>query len=105
MDWVDPTYNYGPFVLAHGDLHPSNIIIREDLTIVAIIDWEWSRIVPAQLLVPPTWLTGRELSGIYRYFEQREYISELIKLREAVRAREGSFPPSDGPALRDMERD
>lgn len=68
VEWVDPAYNHGPFMLMHGDLRPTNIIVDKDLKILSIIDWEWSRIVPAQLFVPPTWLTGLELEGIRSYF-------------------------------------
>ncbi|KAI9827433.1 MAG: hypothetical protein M1832_004782 [Thelocarpon impressellum] len=58
LGWVLPEHNHGPFVLMHGDLRPSNIIIDEDFNIRAIIDWEWSRTVPLQFFIPPTWITG-----------------------------------------------
>jgi hypothetical protein len=101
LEWVNRTYDDGPFVLIHGDLRLSNIIVREreDPTIMAIIDWEWSRIVPAQLLVPPTWLTGHELDGICQYFQRQKYIHELIKLREVVKLREGNSSASKDPSL------
>ncbi|KAI9768887.1 MAG: hypothetical protein M1839_003864 [Geoglossum umbratile] len=102
VDWVDPTYNHGPFVLMHGDLRPSNIIVDKSLTIVGIVGWDWSGTVPVQLLVPPTWLTGRTLSGICRHFEREEYISELAKLREIVRAREGKFSTPKGNTLSEI---
>jgi serine/threonine protein kinase len=100
VEWVNPAYKHGPFILMHGDLRPTNIIVDKDLTIVAIIDWEWSRIVPAQLFVPPTWLTGRELSGIRSYFAQKDYIAELFKLRGIVPTRESLVPtPPNGHPL------
>ncbi|KAG9251951.1 kinase-like domain-containing protein [Emericellopsis atlantica] len=49
------------FVLTHGDLRPSNIIVDEDLTIKAIIDWEWSCTVPRQFFIPPLWLAGNDV--------------------------------------------
>jgi aminoglycoside phosphotransferase (APT) family kinase protein len=42
FDWIKQEQSHGPFVLIHGDLRPSNIIIDEDFNIKAIIDWEWS---------------------------------------------------------------
>ena len=34
--WVD----LGPFVLAHGDLEPFNLIVNEDMDIISVLDWE-----------------------------------------------------------------
>jgi RIO-like serine/threonine protein kinase len=79
VEWVDPIYNHGPFILMHGDLRPTNIIVDKNLKILSIIDWEWSRIVPAQLFVPQTWLTGLELEGICSYFLRGEYVAELVR--------------------------
>ena len=62
MDWVIPKYNYGPFYLMHGDLLPSNILVDSNKNFVAIIDWEWCRTVPAQLFVPPAWITGFDIT-------------------------------------------
>ncbi|EFY91559.1 hypothetical protein J3459_014636 [Metarhizium acridum] len=64
--WVNPALDGGPFVLVHGDLHPSNLIVNEKMSIIGVLDWEWSRVVPVQFFVPPLWLTGRntvELAG------------------------------------------
>lgn len=59
-EWVRPEYNHGPSILIHGDFRPSNIIIDDDFNILSILDWEWSHTFPAQLLVPPSWLTNLE---------------------------------------------
>ncbi|WEW57028.1 hypothetical protein PRK78_002487 [Emydomyces testavorans] len=61
MEWVDPEYNHGPFILMHGDLRPPNIILDDKLNVISVLDWEWSHTIPAQLFVPPSWLTGEEL--------------------------------------------
>lgn len=46
-------------MLTHGDLNPHNLLVDEKgMTIVALLDWEWSRVVPPQLFNPPIWLTG-----------------------------------------------
>lgn len=56
--FIDPALNLGPFVLTHGDLLPTNVIVNEDLTLAGIIDWEWSGTVPVQFFQPPLWLGG-----------------------------------------------
>ncbi|ODA81130.1 hypothetical protein RJ55_04093 [Drechmeria coniospora] len=57
--WTDSTLDQGPFVLVHGDLGPQNLMVNETLDVVAVLDWEWSRVVPVQFFIPPLWLTGR----------------------------------------------
>ncbi|GAB1317840.1 hypothetical protein MFIFM68171_08050 [Madurella fahalii] len=71
-----------PFVLAHTDLRPSNIIVDESLRIQGIIDWEWASTVPRQFFLPPTWLAGLppdRVSGV-------EYQIEYRWFRDALRA-------------------
>ncbi|OAQ98429.1 hypothetical protein LLEC1_04861 [Akanthomyces lecanii] len=51
------------FVLTHGDLQPSNIILGEDFSIKGIIDWEWAGTVPAPFFVPPLWL-GKNIAPV-----------------------------------------
>ncbi|KAJ6787835.1 hypothetical protein PWT90_09893 [Aphanocladium album] len=51
------------FVLMHGDLQPSNIILGEDFSIKGIIDWEWAGTVPAPFFVPPLWL-GKNIAPV-----------------------------------------
>jgi Phosphotransferase enzyme family len=88
MEYVLPEYNYGPFILMHGDFCSSNIIVDENLNIVSVIDWEWSRTVPAQLLVPPEWLTGYEVNGLLSVYNKLRYMRELFNFRNIVRDRE-----------------
>ena len=46
-----------PFVLMHGDLRPSNILLDpESFDVTGLIDWEWTRVVPMRLVTPPFWL-------------------------------------------------
>ncbi|KAI1992052.1 hypothetical protein LOZ51_003675 [Ophidiomyces ophidiicola] len=68
MEWVQPKYNHGPFVLMHGDLRSSNILVDDDLDIVSILDWEWSHTIPLQMFVPPSWLSGHEVIGILKEY-------------------------------------
>ncbi|TWU73698.1 hypothetical protein ED733_004881 [Metarhizium rileyi] len=58
-EWVDPSLDQGPFTLVHGDMGPHNILVDDDMKIMAVIDWEWSRVVPVQFFTPPLWLTCR----------------------------------------------
>lgn len=55
--WVDPALDRGPFVLVHGDLEPFNVMVDKNLAVVAVLDWEWSRVVPVQFFNPPWWLS------------------------------------------------
>lgn len=57
--WIDPALDNGPFVLVHGDLHPSNLMVNDKMRIIGVLDWEWSRVVPVQFFVPPLWISGR----------------------------------------------
>ncbi|KAK3185566.1 hypothetical protein K4F52_005666 [Lecanicillium sp. MT-2017a] len=57
---LDPSLNSQPFVLAHGDPRPSNILVNDKLEIEGIIDWEWSGTVPRQFFMPLLWLGGYE---------------------------------------------
>ncbi|KAL2366033.1 hypothetical protein RJZ56_001037 [Blastomyces dermatitidis] len=65
MEWVKQEYNHGPFILMHGDLRPSNIVIDDNFNITSILDWEWSHTLPVQLFaVPPYWLTNLQVAQI-----------------------------------------
>lgn len=86
--WLDPVLDSGPFVLTHGDLNPHNLMVNEDMDIVALLDWEWSRVVPLQFFVPPTWLTDRETDSLAWPVIYARYVNELDKFRTIVRDRE-----------------
>ena len=57
---VNADWDTGPFVLCHMDLRWPNILVDEELNILAVIDWEWAALIPRQLFTPPTWIAGRE---------------------------------------------
>jgi hypothetical protein len=86
--WLDHTLDNGPFVLAHGDLEPYNIMVNENMDIVALLDWEWSRVVPLQFFMPPTWLTYRGTDLLAFPFAYTDYVNELDKFRQAVKDQE-----------------
>lgn len=80
----------GPFVLLHGDLRAPNIMVDpETFEFTGIVDWEWTRLVPIDFVLPPFWLTGLSVdelasgSDVDSYFEECE---QLIKTIEKVEA-------------------
>ena len=89
--WVDPSLDQGPFVMVHGDLEPYNLIVDENMSIVSVLDWEWSRIVPRQFFVPPLWLdvndtTKLALKPVYGfYLEKFDRLLEIVRNREIER--------------------
>lgn len=88
QQWVDPNLDHGPFVLVHGDFSASNLIINEDHSIAAVLDWEWSRVVPRQFFGPPLWLnlsltTDLALTTMYGF-----YLKKFHRLLEVLRTRE-----------------
>ncbi|KAK4158479.1 hypothetical protein C8A00DRAFT_39198 [Chaetomidium leptoderma] len=100
-EWLDRSANEGPFVLAdgfwlvHGDMDVvmSNLLFDKDYNLVGVIDWEWSRVVPAQLMVPPIWLIASTLDFVLLI--QSSYNQQIRYLRAAVEEREKALglPP------------
>ncbi|KAI9855623.1 MAG: hypothetical protein M1824_005950 [Vezdaea acicularis] len=82
--WINTKYSNGPFVLMHGDLRPSNLVVDADYNILAVLDWEWSRTVPIQLFIPPTWLTGYDADIIARPGYQAGLMLQHFKLGMAI---------------------
>ncbi|KAF4631887.1 hypothetical protein G7Y89_g6249 [Cudoniella acicularis] len=83
--WLDHTFDRGPFMLDHGDLNPYNLMVNENIDIVALLDWEWACVVPLQFFVPPTWLTSRETDTLAWPVQYAKYVKELDIFRETVR--------------------
>lgn len=68
--FVHPEYDRRRFKLICDDLSLANVIVRseEDLTIVGLVDLEWSYIGPAQLFASaPWWLLGIRLNNVDTY--------------------------------------
>ena len=83
--WINSALDSGPFVLAHGDLQKWNLIVSDDLDLLAVIDWEWAQIVPLQLFLPPLWLSGSSIWFLgYRYEKYVERLRELCSVIEEV---------------------
>lgn len=51
------TPNSGPFKLFCDDLRPTNILLDDNMKIIAVIDWEFTYTAPAEFsFIPPWWL-------------------------------------------------
>jgi len=47
IEWlVDPSYNFGPFHLAHPDFQISNFLFDDSFNITGLVDWEGCQTVP-----------------------------------------------------------
>lgn len=53
QDWVDRSLDKGPSALIHGDFHAGNISVDDEMRLLGLIDWEWSRVEPVQYFIPP----------------------------------------------------
>lgn len=42
----------------------SPLLFDKDYNPAGIVDWEWSRVVPVQFMVPPVWLSGSHLDFV-----------------------------------------
>ena len=85
--WMNQTLDKGPFVLVHGDLSPQNVMVDKNMKVVAVLDWEWSRVIPVQFFQPPLWLSGRDtvqLAGpdSWKIFRRATFRHFLAALRE-----------------------
>lgn len=93
--WLDSHADKGPFILMHGDItqHTNNLLFDKDVNLVGILDWEWSYVVPVQLLVPPVWLTGSSFD--WMMLMRKRHNEEVKHLAAAIRDREKALqaPP------------
>lgn len=101
-EWLDTSGNLGPFVLSkslrqpvrhsclqvtcsssimHGDMENamSNLLFDKDYNLMGVVDWEWSRVIPAQLMVPLIWLLASQLSFVLLI--QESYHKQIVYLR------------------------
>lgn len=86
--WMDCRLDQGPFVLVHGDLEPFNLIVNDNMDIVSVLDWEWSRVVPLQFFKPPLWLKNPDTTKLAWNFVYRDYLKSLDQFLEILRTRE-----------------
>lgn len=87
--WIDTTLDQGPFVLAHGDLEPFNLIVDDSMAVISVLDWEWSRVVPVQFFNPPWWLCGLSTTRLASKAVYDGYLATFLHdFLQVVRARE-----------------
>lgn len=86
--WVDRRLDQGPFVLVHGDLEPFNLIVNENMDIISVLDWEWSRVVPLQFFKPPLWLKIPDTTKLAWNFVYNDYLKSFDQFLAIVRTRE-----------------
>ncbi|KPM42256.1 hypothetical protein AK830_g4293 [Neonectria ditissima] len=84
--WLEPALDGGPFVLMHGDLDIQNLLWDDDINLVAVLDWEWSAVVPLQFFVPSPWLHGNSIDFLCH--SQKLYNLEVRSLCNIMRHEE-----------------
>ncbi|KAF7595040.1 hypothetical protein BBP40_007443 [Aspergillus hancockii] len=75
IGWIpQPSDGREPFVLAHPDLNMQNILVSEDGTLQAVIDWDGVSAVPRSIGNEryPSWLTRDWDPGRYHWTEDME---------------------------------
>ncbi|KAM0415650.1 hypothetical protein ACHAPT_013400 [Fusarium lateritium] len=96
-NWLDSAADKGPFVLMHGDLlmQMSNLLFDNELNLIAVLDWEWSFAIPAQMLLPPVWLSGGGGDPKWMLLGTNLFYNEVGRLVTAIRTREQALqvPP------------
>ncbi len=94
--WLDEDLEKGPFVLTHGDFRPVNLLVDlNTLDLVAVLNWEWSSVVPLQMFTPPMWLTWRKLPFLCILKAYREYQKELGVFLDILKECEAMMFPRD----------
>ncbi|KAI0102836.1 kinase-like domain-containing protein [Nemania sp. FL0031] len=104
--FVISKYDKGPFKLICDDFGPANMIVNsaEDLTIVAVIDWEWSYAGPLQLFwSPPRWLLMQTPNtwseSDERLAEYNRYLDMYLQILQAEeKAYGGDLLAEDSPS-------
>ncbi|KPM36578.1 hypothetical protein AK830_g9978 [Neonectria ditissima] len=86
--WVDCSLDSGPFVLVHGDLEPFNILVNEDMEIISVLDWEWSRVVPCQYFLPPLWLKIVDTTRLAWPSVYEDWLNTFDELQAVLKSRE-----------------
>ncbi|KAH7157741.1 hypothetical protein B0J13DRAFT_581780 [Dactylonectria estremocensis] len=74
-NWLDSDKDKAPFFLVHGGLSMllDKLVFDAKLNLVGVLDWAWSCVIPAQMMVPPAW----EMSSLVAAITEREYVLGL----------------------------
>jgi hypothetical protein len=92
--YVNHEFNEGPFVLRHGDLHLPNILVDEHLQIVAVLDWEWSCVLPIQVAcLPPLCMSDRKVDELALGEGRDQFFAAVDVFLDRLREKEVSIPP------------
>ncbi|KYG44248.1 hypothetical protein M433DRAFT_135741 [Acidomyces richmondensis BFW] len=78
---VEPSYVSGPYKLVCDDLSLPNLIVRsaDDLTVVGVVDLEWSYAGPAQLFGSAPWWLLQDRLNIYDTFLDNEEAPRVLE--------------------------
>ncbi|KAJ3523324.1 hypothetical protein NM208_g12495 [Fusarium decemcellulare] len=87
-EWFDEDLSSAPFVLSHCDFTTRNIIVDDDMDIIAVLGWEWSHVVPRQFLCPPIWLVTDSLDPLTTRQFYDYHVEEVKKMCTILRASE-----------------
>ncbi|KAM0415686.1 hypothetical protein ACHAPT_013357 [Fusarium lateritium] len=71
--FIHPDHDDGPFKLICDDLSLANVLVRseDDLTILGLVDFEWSYVGPAQLSgSAPWWLLGIRMNNVDTFLDE-----------------------------------
>lgn len=106
---VEPSHALGPYKLICDDLGLANLIVRsaEDLTVVGLVDLEWSYVGPAQLFgSAPWWLLQDRLNNYDTFLDQEEaprvlerYLRHLDMYKTVLEEEEARTPGQQGMEL------
>lgn len=75
-------------VLVHGDLKIFNLPLDDDMNLVSVLDWEWSRVIPLQFFEPPMWLSTTTIEDMSYGYQYRNYLELLDGLLAIMPCRE-----------------
>jgi len=79
-DFVERDYDRGPFKLICDDFGLANLIVRseEDLTVVGVVDFEWSYVGPAQLFGSAPWWLLQDRLNNWDTYDDKEQVPEIL---------------------------
>jgi hypothetical protein len=112
-DFVKQDYNHGPGKLICDDLGLTNLIVRskDDLTIVGVVDLEWSYVGPAQLFGSSPWWLLQDRLNNYTVSEEDEEVPKILdrylrhlKIFQRVLEEEEVNIPGKGKELSELLR-
>ncbi|KAG4428691.1 hypothetical protein IFR05_015829 [Cadophora sp. M221] len=83
--WANNNLDNGPFVLVHGDLELFNLLFDDNMDIVSVLDWEWSRVVPCQFFIPPLWLNSTPIEDLSYGYQYKDFLTHFDKFLAVLR--------------------